>query len=227
MKINDDVLERLRKYVGEINQTSQLPVRFHPLIWGPWLQEGGGSKAIEVLNWLLQSNPETIDRSQLQSMAKEATSSDSRRALFIATMIWGSGTTNGRGPRYTCAALQSGDLDETLKITQDLVEADELAEAYRRFSSSNVDGVGPSFFTKWLWAVGSNGNKPRSPLILDDRVWSSLGSLGWDSKEAAGTRLRAKRYEAYVDAVHEWATALQVAAQKLELFLFTKKGELN
>src|SRR6476646_961537 len=55
----------------------------------------------------------TIHRSELRDLARATWASgtcatpEAIERLFVATMMWGSGTANGRGPRYTDEALST------------------------------------------------------------------------------------------------------------------------
>ena len=43
--------------------------------------------------------------------------------LFVKTMMWGSGKTNGRGPRYTASALCHSDITQLMKeIHEDILK---------------------------------------------------------------------------------------------------------
>lgn len=219
MAANERLCRDLQHWAHRIKAVSQHPVKFRATTWQPHLAEAGSAGILDELGGVQG----TIDRKQLRALARRATTSDDRRRLFVATMIWGSGTTNGRGPRYTKMALQSGTVDDVLAETAALAGAGRLAAAYRAF---RLPGVGPSFFTKWFWAVTSN-RRGRRALILDNRVWNSLGTLGWNSIDAAGTRRRGERYEAYVDAMHECARRLSTDAESIEIFLFQANGNLK
>lgn len=150
--------------------------------------------------------PRSILRSDLTDLAT-ATDWDSDaqiRRLFVMTMAWGSGTTNGRGPRYTQAALSSETSAlEALRDARELVRDGKIAEAYE--CAERIHGVGPPFLTKWLWVVGTTLTTFPTPLILDSRVWKGLGDLGWDSRRAANSRRWGERYVAYLNACAVWA----------------------
>jgi hypothetical protein len=172
----------------------------------------------------LAADERLISREDLACLRDEAgTDSDGLRELFTAVMIWGSGTTNGRGPRYTAAALADKRLPMVLFGTRSLVRVGDLTGAYRRF---RVDGVGRSFFTKWFAAV-DNGSGAERALILDDRVLRTLNALGWVSWRALGTTSRASRYAAYVRVMHLWAEALDVDPAWLEWLMFALNGKVQ
>ena len=139
--------------------------------------------------------------------------------LFVKTMMWGSGKTNGRGPRYTALALRSSDIAQLMKeIHEDIVNG-QIEDAFRHHRK--IHGVGPSFHTKLLWVVGSAvENKVLTPLILDERVWAGLKKIGWNSRKAAGSRDRGKRYRAYLDACDLWAKRNNCSQEDIEFTQF-------
>lgn len=172
-------------------------VHFNRPTWERWLV--GDWPAARVLGGL---DGETVSRSDLQALAAQLNADDDMVALFVAVMVWGSGTSNGRGPRNTARALADRNLLSMLQGSRDLVLKGDIAEAYGRF---RLAGVGPAFYTKWFWAVGLPFKPTPRPLILDSRVWASLGFLGWDSRTAAGTTRWGPRYRAYLEACERWA----------------------
>ncbi|MFF3518637.1 hypothetical protein [Streptomyces sp. NPDC002573] len=86
----------------------QKPVRFRPGTWRPRL---ASHRAAHVLDIGVESasgpgGDRLIERGDLARLRDHAgDDADGLRDLFVAVMIWGSGTTNGRGPQYTEAAL--------------------------------------------------------------------------------------------------------------------------
>ncbi|CAM5737229.1 hypothetical protein SHIRM173S_13168 [Streptomyces hirsutus] len=171
------------------------------------------------------SGDRLLSRADLAEL-RQATgdSPDGLRDLFVAVMIWGSGTSNGRGPRYTAAALSDTRLPHVLTTTRNAVRSGELREAYVQFA---VRGVGRSFFTKWFAAVDDREATCERALILDDRVFRSLNALGWSSKEAADSRRWSARYVTYVIAMHSWARPLGVTAAWLEWLMFHLNGQVD
>ena len=139
--------------------------------------------------------------------------------LFVKTMMWGSGTTNGRGPRYTNKALKDCDLAEILIEVRRLLKMSRISDAYDLHRL--IPGVGPSFHTKLLWVIGSNleSLNPR-PLILDELVWKGLKSSGWNSIQAAGTLNRGRRYCAYLNQCSHLATEHSCSPEDIEYSLF-------
>ncbi|MEW2160500.1 hypothetical protein AB0950_35310 [Streptomyces sp. NPDC007189] len=131
---------------------------------------------------------------------------------------------NGRGPRYTEAALSDPRLPTVLWTTREAVRAGDLSGAYRKFL---LKGVGRSFFTKWFAAVDDRDATCQRALILDDRVFRSLNALGWSSWKAAGTRHWPTRYATYVSSMHDWASSMGVTAEWLEWLLFHLNGRVD
>ncbi|MFJ7041996.1 hypothetical protein ACIQVC_01110 [Streptomyces sp. NPDC101112] len=222
-----EMVERLRPLVVGHRGRRQESVRFRPSTWRPWLEP---YHAAHVLGLGTADDASTggdrlLGRDDLAAARRAAGDSpEGLRDLFVAVMIWGSGTTNGRAPRYTGAALGDPRLPGVLDTTRDAVRSGELGRAYAEF---RVRGVGRSFFTKWFAAVDDRGPGHAYALILDDRVFRSLNALGWSSREAAGTRLRPARYVAYVTAMHDWAAALDVTADWLEWLMFDLNGRVR
>ncbi|MFI8438651.1 hypothetical protein ACIGJO_33965 [Streptomyces sp. NPDC079020] len=143
---------------------------------------------------------------------------DGLRDLFVAVMIWGSGTTNGRGPRHTDAALSDTRIQAAPRTTRDSVRSGDLRLVYSQFV---LAGVRRSFATKWLAAVDDRGSGEARALIPDDRVFRSLNALGWSGRKAAGTRHWPTRYATCVSAMHGWAGSIGVTAEWLEWLLST------
>lgn len=216
--------------------------------WLPWLRDGTrpgrraaytlppahSIPAVELLDdarLRSDSDPSkgtSIDRPLLEELACAADGPGARDALnqlFVATMMWGSGTTNGRGPRRTAQALSDPSLTDTLLATRDAVHNGDLSAAHRGF---RVSGVGESFFTKWFWAASLNSPTVFRPLILDDRVRATMhrmlsGHAAWVvPRHAAG-------YVDYVTLIHTAATLLaptfpHIDAEKLEWLLFDRSN---
>lgn len=211
----------------------QEPVSFNPETWRRYLTEHQRPEVVADLEHVLvRSSDGTINRSHLKVMARDVAEGDvsALRRLFIATMIWGRGKSNGRMMPGLAKALSDTRIDSALV---DSCEAFSAAEAYRMWRSAGVSGLGEAFFTKWLWAVSTRRNARHLALVLDARVWRTLnqpisdGGLGWSSLAAADSRYRHVRYQAYVDACCSWADALSCDAEDVEWALFEAKGDLR
>ena len=191
---------------------AQTPVSINPNVW----------TAYPEIKAVIAEPPAFISRNDLKDAAVSAFKLNDLSELprlFVKTMMWGSGTTNGRGPRYTASALRRSDIAQLMKkIYNDLADG-RIEDAYR--IHKKIPGVGPSFHTKLLWVIGSAiENKALTPLILDDRVWASLKRIGWNSRRSAGSRDRGKRYRAYLNACDFWAKENHCSQEDIEFTLF-------
>ncbi|MFI6107849.1 hypothetical protein [Streptomyces sp. NPDC051310] len=227
MASQEDMLERLRRLVEVHRGRRQAPVRFRPATWRPWLEPHGVAHVLGLgaTDTTLTPGDRVISRDDLAA-ARQALGDDPEalRDLFVAVMIWGAGTTNGRAPRYTSVALGDARLPHVLEATRRAVRVGELTRAYTAFT---VRGVRRSFFTKWFATIDDRDAECERALILDARVFRSLNALGWSSREAASTRRWTARYAAYVGAVHEWAGSLGVTAAWLEWLMFDLNGHVE
>jgi hypothetical protein len=187
---------------GEYIPDATKRVTIYPATWARWIRP----EDTKGLRWFDPTQQQVaVERRDLVALARAVDTEDpiTIRRLFVATMMWGSGPWNGRGPRYTAQALSDPRLADTLRDTRHSILRNSPEDAYARFK---VKGVGPSFFTKWFWAAGLASNLRITPLVLDERVWASLGALSWNSVDAAGgSRLRKRRYRAYLDTCALWA----------------------
>ncbi|MFF5760359.1 hypothetical protein ACFY7A_33610 [Streptomyces longwoodensis] len=221
------MLQQLDELVDRHSNCEQQAVRFRPRTWRPRLEPRSAARVLDIGVACVNgpSGDRLISRGDLSRLRDRAGDDpDGLRDLFVAVMIWGSGTTNGRGPRYTEAALWDSRMPAVLSTTTEAVRDGDLSAAYRQFV---LKGVGRSFFTKWFAAVDDRGGTHERALILDDRVFRSLNALGWSSWEAAGTRHWPTRYAVYVSSMHEWASALGVTADRLEWLLFHVNGQVD
>ncbi|MDT0309278.1 hypothetical protein RM780_20270 [Streptomyces sp. DSM 44917] len=214
-----DMVERLRPLVAANRARRQPRVRFRPDTWLPRLEPHGLAHVLDLGTEdpaARRPGDRLIGRENLTALRPTADDdTEGLLALFVAVMIWGSGTTNGRGPRNTAAALRDERLIPVLRTTREAVLADDPGRAYALFT---VRGVGFPFFTKWFAALSDQA------LILDSRVLATLNALAWTTHEAATTRHWPTRYAAYVTAMRIWSAALDVPAPWLEWLLFDLNG---
>ncbi|MFD8465296.1 hypothetical protein ACFV10_09310 [Streptomyces cyaneofuscatus] len=220
-------MDQLRRLVDANAQRSQAAVRFRPNTWRPWLEpfEAGHVLDIGKESTSGRRGDRELGRDDVTALRSQVGDDPAGlRDLFVAVMIWGSGTTNGRGPRHTYAALSDARLEDVLRTTRVSVRSGDLKSAYGQFT---LDGVRRSFFTKWFAAVDDRGLGADRALILDARVFRSLNALGWTSRGAAGVSHWPTRYAAYVSAMHGWARELGVTAEWLEWLLFDVNGRVH
>ncbi len=201
-------------------------MRFRPSTWRPRLEPRGAAHVLDIgVECVSPSGDRLLSRGDLIDLRdRVGDDPDGLRDLFAAVMIWGSGTTNGRGPRYTEAALLDPRLPTVLRTTRQSARSGDLSGAYKQFI---LNGVGSSFSTKWFAAVDDRDTGCDRALILDARVFHSLNGLGWFSWRAASTRHWPTRYATYVSSMHGWASSLGVTADRLEWLLFHVNGHMD
>src|SRR6266480_3557473 len=104
MTTDREITSRLQIFLPTKKQE---PVAFRPAVWRRWV--GHDPVADDLLRELSTEGRDQIDRDDLRRMAQigDAQYPSTYLRLFIAVMVWGSGTTNGRAPRYTDMALRS------------------------------------------------------------------------------------------------------------------------
>lgn len=218
------------------------PVEILRRSWDPWLRDGGRpgttsyvgpldparvAAAADAMKGLTARDPARlgadleIDRSHLLDLSRRAAKSNARRCvtLWVAAMVWGSGTLNGRGPWRTAQGLAHVELGPILVASHQHLRAGEIAEAYE--VAATIPGSAEASFTKWLWAaaLGLPDLQP-SPLVLDHRLRRSLATLDVRPQHnAAG-------YVDYLRAADLAATKLRrshgykaATAEKVELLL--------
>ena len=195
-----------------LSSEQQKPVDINPAVWTKY----------EVISEVLPHPTILYSRADLKALVLPAFQDNDPRLikeLFVKIMMWGSGTTNGRGPRYTSKALKESELVAVLIKVRELLLSSRISDAYDLHR--RIPGVGPSFHTKLLWVIGSDiENLSPRPLILDDVVWKGLKAIGWNSRKAAGTNRRGKRYEAYLKACEVLASEKECTAEEIEYSLF-------
>jgi hypothetical protein len=170
--------------------------------------------------------PDRLDRVAVGEAAADASRSPGAAVeAFLAVMAWGFGMT-GYGPYRTTAMLSSqGDADRRLRAIARAVIRDGPAAGYRALATtSNLPGLGTSFGSKVLYYFQPSVARPRA-LILDAFVTSWLSrEVAWRIDIAAWSM---KGYDRYLDSMHKWAEALDLAPDELEMCLFREEATLR
>ena len=194
------------------SSAKQKEVHIHPNIW----------KQYEFISKVLPDPVTCYSRANLKELVSAAFRDNDPQLIyeiFVKTMMWGSGTTNGRGPRYTNKALSDGKLVGTLIKVREFLMKSDIPSAYDLHRQ--IPGVGPSFHTKLLWVIGSDiENLNPRPLILDELVWKGLKSIGWSSIQAAGSLNRGRRYCAYLNQCSRLAAEHSCTPEDVEYSLY-------
>ena len=172
----------------------------------------------------------SIGRNDLRHIARAAQGTQADLNLFVAAMVWGRGKPDARTLDRIVGAIDDSRRAAVLAETARLATTGDVERAYRAWT---LPGLGPPFFTRWLWAASLRGDPGTRALMLDRRVRRSLKeALGWSMRHAAGTKARAARYRAYCEAAARWANALSdaqsnVAPEDIECALLQADGSLR
>ena len=232
-------------YEGEV----QCPVRFRVPSWEHALM-GSREEVRALLTDARYTQPFESDRSsrandRTVAVARadllavcESLNPDSQSdvlAAFVLTMAWGSGVTGSRSLRNTARALQDPRVAHralaTAALTLRAARTPGDGAAERAHATFWLPGVRQAFFSKWFAFAGRVPERAWQPLILDSRVYATLtDTLGVTTSFLAGSRYKAARYAAYVEALHAWArdlaeTGRTVTAERLEWVLFRHNGK--
>lgn len=220
---DDAILQRLLPHAESIGLGEQSGVAFVPGTWKEWCSEAGWSGGPGVIDELAEYGD--LTRENLAELASRSDGTSGLMRLFVASLVWGRGKSNGRMKPNLVRAIRemSGD-PSVLLATARFVRSSQFQAAYEACA---IPGLREAFLTKWLYAAGLV--LPRTaarPLVLDARVRASLRSLGWWYRSQP-----AVRYADYVDSVHRWGIMLHtpgvgVSGDQLELFLFDRNGDL-
>ncbi|MCX4625010.1 hypothetical protein ACFZAB_31140 [Streptomyces albogriseolus] len=140
-------------------------VRYTPSRWAqitPW------PKALASTS---SSGDAGISRAEVASAVADALKREAFREALVATYVWGKGkrgTPGGSGPAALRKILDFDGLDAALAAAVTALRVHGAAEAYAALRG-RVPGLGPAFFTKFLYFTGialPPACGPR-PLILD------------------------------------------------------------
>lgn len=126
-----------------------------------------------------------ISRGDVFDIAKSARSDGEWLPLLAATFAWGYGPSGLGYARFLKIAARDG-VEESLKGAVDVLDAAGSVAAYKQLQGE-VRGLGPAFFTKFLYFAQGTRPLPPGPLILDARVAASCRTLARTCLLEAGT----------------------------------------
>lgn len=181
---------------------------------------------------------------QLGSKCLHDGDADDLLMLWIADMTWCSGTTNGRGPWRIYQKLTGrphaarvgtdaperhltgliGTLSSTFEQIVESRPSPRLEPLKVVTAEFPIYGVGPAFFTKWMWAsaLAADAFSPVA-LVLDARVRETLNAQSRMGEIEPSPFRGASCYCDYVQLLREIAVELgrpSVTAGKIENLLF-------
>lgn len=208
----DQALAQLREVVARWRRRGKQPQPGIPWPRERWLRDLPGHRS--VLNRL----PGRLDRSTIAAIARDAaTSDDAAIESLVAVMAWGHGRT-GYAQSRAGKILAEPRVGRRLRLVAEMVDERGALAGYERLASdSRVEGLGPSFGTKFLYFVQDPTARPRA--LIHDRV------MGDWLIEVAGLPLKPEpysldRYGAYLRQMHAWADELECAPDEVEMSIF-------
>jgi hypothetical protein len=228
---HEQVIAKLNKNAGKIAAVKPqvIPFKKHLkcyelLLVGnvPW---GNASK------WLADKT--SISRADIKTLADECKAkAKSWPTLFVISMIWGYGERDDSGPVKLYFALNTNNAEVIINETAEHIAKGNLKNAFVKIQELNE--IGGSFGSKFLFAVGQAYQSKPQPLVLDSKLIRALCNLwGYEAdklfnlKEQSynyrkGRERAALGYVAYCDALQSIAQHLTtpIAPEILEQFLF-------
>jgi len=197
----------------------------HEVLWNPSAWRGvdlpGASGAIDELAQITlveSSGSHAISRNQVVEFGK------SPDQLFLASMIWGFGTT-GYGASRVAKMIASNGLSLSTKINQIIASAQQGPESAwdAITANSKIRGLGVAFGSKLAYFASLQADPDRPSILIADintsrGIWNASGT---EIKRSVEVR---SAYRSYVKTAHEWATELRVRADLIEYALF-KHGQ--
>ncbi|MGW3931390.1 8-oxoguanine DNA glycosylase OGG fold protein [Streptomyces microflavus] len=215
--------------------TGEHAVRYIPGSWAgirPW-PSGLAEQA--------ERKPTSLSRAQVLAVARTGAATASWTETLIASYVWGQGD-NGYGAYRLGEILRPAPVETVLAQAVALLATDGAVAGYSRLSGA-IAGLGPAFFTKFLYFAGGavvDAPGPR-PLILDQRRARALRAyttrLGEEIQLEEPAKLAAwlwsdggwtpHRYSVYLRWTHgatgqlAGATHWPLAPDLLELALFS------
>ncbi|MET9012628.1 hypothetical protein ABZX74_17145 [Streptomyces olivaceoviridis] len=122
-----------------------------------------------------------VSRSQVTSAVADALRREAFREALVATYVWGKGkrgTAGGSGPVTLERILAAESLDTALALAVTTLGEHGSRQAYAALHQ-RIPGLGPSFFTKFLYFAGAALPAVRGPrpLVLDRVLSLRMRSL--------------------------------------------------
>jgi hypothetical protein len=171
--------------------------------------------------------PDRLDRTAVRRACVNAAVSpaDAERA-FLAVMAWGYGRT-GYGPfRVRRVLATASAVGAQLQAAASTAARGQPVEAYRCLGGhgkARLPYLGPAFGSKFLYFCSSIG--PQPALILDRLVARWLRQ----NVDLAFNQVRwsVSTYARYLETMFRWADELAVAADELEVCIFSAQAGLG
>jgi len=194
--------------------------RFRPSWWTPRVPDGWGA--------FLEQLPaedrgyRTITRANLLETAGSRGLSQS----LLAGYVWGTGSSAflvGRRARVF-RDNDSRRVEEALHAAAEMLRSGNTVDAYTamlRGQPHYLKHLGPSFFTKFLYAADARGGRSGRALILDQFVAVALKAVdGWDISRYGPWD--PSTYARWIDHAHSIAAADGARADAVEIAYFNE-----
>ncbi|MEU5697284.1 hypothetical protein [Streptomyces aurantiacus] len=166
-----------------------------------------------------------VDRRTVFDISHRSGTTEGRRHLLTAALVWGTGTkaqSVARRARVFAESSPQG-IDTRLETVLGILREKGAVDAYYAFNNSQrIRFLGPAFFTKVLYFAGHDQpTGPWRPLILDRFVARSLRSIDTDAKWPGGG-WRTPHYSRFLSLAHTCAQEADVLPDQIEAALFVR-----
>lgn len=162
-----------------------------------------------------------IARGDLFDLADDCATNGGWTRLLIASYAWGTGRT-GYGPFRCNGILQKPHIEESLREGVRLANSEGPMNAYHYLNNrteGHVLGLGPAFFTKFLYFAGRNSPRPHA-LILDQVLAGAIRTISTNPRLLAGASWRTADYAFYLAYVDHLAQRVGVPTDEIECRIF-------
>lgn len=192
--------------------------RFRPTWWTPRVPPGWGD--------FLEQLPDRGRGYRLITRADvlSAASNHGLPQALLTGYVWGTGSSAFLVGRRARVFRDNGTerMSDSLQAVAAALRRGNTVEAYTsmlRGHPHNLKHLGPSFFTKFLYAADAGSGRPGRALILDQFVAVALKEVdGWDISRNGPWD--AVTYEKWIDHAHTIATAEDARADAVEMAYF-------
>jgi hypothetical protein len=208
----DQALAQLREAVASWRERGSPPQPGIPWPRDRWLED------FPSFRDLVRRLPPTLDREAVAAVARRASSSD-RAALdaLVAVMAWGHGDRPYAQFRGLVLMRQPRIASKLQAVASELDAKGAIAGYRLLMGDAQINGLGPSFGTKFLYFAQDPADRPRA--LIHDRV------IGTWLVNVAGLPLKSEpssvdRYAGYLRQMHAWADELACEPDEVEMCIF-------
>lgn len=162
-----------------------------------------------------------IARDDLFDLAEDCVAHGGWTRLLIASYAWGTGRT-GYGPFRCNRILREPHIEESPCEGVRLANSESPVNAYYYLNNrtkGHVPGLGPAFFTKFLYFAGRNSPRPHA-LILDQVLVGAIRTISTNPRLLAGASWRTTIYAFYLAYVDHLAQRVGVPTDEIECRIF-------